>query len=214
MIFSTEVRDQGEKRMGKLIRRNEKNQPEDLGQWDPLRGTLLRMDPLRMVREMFQDPFATTGLLAETVFRPNLDVTETNDAFVINADLPGVRDEDIDVSVMGNRLTVNGRREAEEVQEGDRYVALERSYGSFSRSFVLPDSADLENIQAELNTGVLRIKVPKRGEMQGRKISIQSSARSPELQRTSERSESTERSESQMQNEGGQAQNETGKKAA
>ncbi len=200
--------------MGKLIRRSEKNQPEDLGQWDPLRGTLLRMDPLRMVREMFQDPFATTGLLAETVFRPNLDVTETNDAFVINADLPGVRDEDIDVSVMGNRLTVNGRREAEEVQEGDRYVALERSYGSFSRSFVLPDSADLENIQAELTSGVLRIKVPKRGEMQGRKISIQSSTRSPELQRASERSESTERSESQMQNEGGQAQNETGKKAA
>ena len=90
--------------MGKLIRRNEKSQPEDLGQWDPLRGTLLRMDPLRMVREMFQDPFATTGLLAETMFRPNLDVTETNDAFVINADLPGVRDEDVDVSVMGNRL--------------------------------------------------------------------------------------------------------------
>lgn len=200
--------------MGKLIRRSEKNQPEDLGQWDPLRGTLLRMDPLRMVREMFQDPFATTGLLAETMFRPNLDVTETNDAFMINADLPGVRDEDLDVSVMGNRLTVTGRREAEEVQEGDRYVALERSYGSFSRSFVLPDSADLENIQAELNNGVLRIKVPKRGEMQGRKIAIQSSARSPELQRASERSESTERSESQMQNEGGQAHNETGKKAA
>ena len=161
--------------MGKLIRRNQKNQPEDLGQWDPLRGTLLRMDPLRMVREMFQDPFATTGMLAETVFRPNLDVTETNDAFVINADLPGIDEDDVDVSVMGNRLTVSGRREAEDVQEGDRYVAIERSYGSFSRSFVLPDSADLEQIQADLTNGVLRIKVPKRGEMQGRKISIQSS---------------------------------------
>ena len=205
--------------MGKLIRRNEKNQPEDLGQWDPLRGTLLRMDPFRMVREMFQDPFATTGMLAETVFRPNLDVTETNDAFVINADLPGVSEEDVDVSVMGNRLTVSGRREAEDVQEGDRYVAVERSYGSFSRSFVLPDSANLDQIQAELTNGVLRIKVPKRGEMQGRKISIQSSARSPELQRTSGRSEGQTQSESQMQNEGpaqseAQAQNEAGRKAA
>jgi HSP20 family protein len=202
--------------MGKLIRRNEKNQPEDLGQWDPLRGTLLRMDPLRMVREMFQDPFAaTTGMLAETMFRPSLDVTETNDAFVINADLPGIAEDDVDVSVMGNRLTVSGRREAEDVQEGDRYVALERSYGSFSRSFVLPDSANLEQIQAALSNGVLRIKVPKRGEMQGRKISIQSSSKSPETQPTSSQSESASQSESQMQNEGpAQAQNETSKKAA
>ena len=143
--------------MGKLIRRTEKGQPEDLGQWDPLRASLSRMDPFRMVREMFQDPFGTTGLLAEAAFRPNLDVTETNDAFMINADLPGVSDEDVDVSVTGNRLTINGRREAEDVREGDRYVAVERSYGSFSRSFVLPDSADLENIQAELTSGVLKI---------------------------------------------------------
>lgn len=205
--------------MGKLIRRTEKNQPEDLGQWDPLRGTLLRMDPLRMVREMFQDPFTTTGMLAESIFRPNLDVTETNDAFVIKADLPGVREEDIEVSVTGNRLTVSGRREAEDVQEGDRYVAIERSYGSFSRSFVLPDSADLDQIQAELTNGVLRVKVPKRGEMQGRKISIQSSAKSPELQGTSGKSESTSGSASQSASASqsgseSQAQNEASKKAA
>src|SRR5207248_3236104 len=122
------------------------SQPEDLGQWDPLRASLSRMDPFRMVREMFQDPFGlgTTGLLAETAFRPDLDVTETNDAFVINVDLPGVSEDEVDVSVTGNRLAVSGRREAEDVREGDRYVAVERSYGSFSRSFVLPDSADLE----------------------------------------------------------------------
>lgn len=192
--------------MGKLIRRAEKNQPEDLGQWDPLRGSLSRMDPFRMVREMFQDPFGTSGLLAEAAFRPNLDVAETNDAFVINVDLPGVSEEEVDVSVTGNRLTVSGRREAEEIQEGDRYVALERSYGSFTRSFVLPDSADLEHIQAELTSGVLRIEVPKRGEMQGRKISIQSSAKSQEQERATEKSkseaESPTQSESQAKSEG------------
>jgi HSP20 family protein len=159
------------------------------------------MDPFRMVREMFQDPFGGSGLLAENVFRPNLDVTETNDAFVINADLPGVGEEEVDVSVTGNRLTVSGRREAEEVQEGDRYVAIERTYGTFSRSFVLPDSADVDHIQAELTNGVLRIKVPKRGEMQGRKISIQSSAKAPELEGTSEKGESKEKSEGQTQQE-------------
>ncbi len=159
------------------------------------------MDPFRMVREMFQDPFGTTGLFAETAFRPNLDVTETNDAFMINADLPGVSEEDVEVSVTGNRLTIGGRREAEDVQEGDRYVAVERSYGSFSRSFVLPDSADLERIQAELTNGVLKIKVPKRGEMQGRKISVQSSAKPQEQERAPEKSESKDKPEAQTQAE-------------
>ena len=167
--------------MTKLMRRSEKSQPEDLGTWDPLRGPLSRMDPFRMVREMFQDPFGGMGLAgAESVFRPNLDVTETNDAFAIHVDLPGVDEEDIEVQVTGNRLTVSGRREAEETREGDRYVAIERAYGAFSRSFVLPDSADVEHVEAQLRNGVLEIKVPKRGEMKGRKVSIQSSLKARE----------------------------------
>jgi HSP20 family protein len=173
--------------MAKLMRRNEKSQSEDLGSWDPMRGTLSRMDPFRMVREMFQDPFGGIGLLAnETAFRPNLDVTETNDAFVINVDLPGVGEEDIEVQVTGNRLTVSGRREAEETREGERYVAIERSYGTFSRSFVLPDSADLDHVEAQLRNGVLEIRVPKRGEMKGRKVSIQGQSKAPEMERGSE----------------------------
>lgn len=170
--------------MTKLMRRNEKNQPEDLGPWDPLRTSLSRMDPFRMVREMFQDPFGGMGLLgSEAVFRPSLDVTETNDAFAIQVDLPGVQEEDIEVQVTGNRLTVSGKREGEETREGDRYVAIERAYGAFSRSFVLPDSADVEHVEARLEDGVLEIEVPKRVEMKGRKVSIQASskAREPEI---------------------------------
>lgn len=169
--------------MAKLMRRNEKSQPEDLGTWDPLRGPLSRIDPFRMVREMFQDPFGGMGLAsAESVFRPDLDVTESNDAFVINVDLPGVAEEDIEVQVTGNRLTVSGRREAEETREGDRYVAIERAYGAFTRSFVLPDSADVDHVEAQLRNGVLEIKVPKRGEMKGRKVSIQGSSKAREIE--------------------------------
>lgn len=169
--------------MSKLMRRNEKNQPEDLGPWDPLRASLSRMDPFRMVREMFQDPFGGMGLLAsEAVFRPSLDVTETNDAFAIHVDLPGVDEDDIEVQVTGNRLTVSGKREGEETREGDRYVAIERAYGAFSRSFVLPDSADVEHVEANLENGVLEIKVPKRVEMKGRKVSIQASSKPREIE--------------------------------
>lgn len=173
--------------MTKLMRRSDKTQADDPGSWEPTRGALSRIDPFRMVREMFQDPFGGVGLLAtETAFRPNLDVTEGNDAFVINVDLPGVSEDDIDVQVMGNRLSVSGQRDAEETREGARYVAIERSYGSFSRSFVLPDSADLEHVEAQLRNGVLEIKVPKRHEMKGRKVSIQGQEKPAETAEASE----------------------------
>jgi HSP20 family protein len=185
--------------MAKLMRRNEKSQPEDLGTWDPLRGTLSRMDPFRMVREMFQDPFGGMGLIgAESVFRPNLDVTETNDAFVINVDLPGVEDDNIEVQVTGNRLTVSGQREAEETREGDRYVAIERAYGAFTRSFVLPDSADLDHVEAQLRNGVLEIKVPKRVEMKGRKVAIQGGSKARESDQLPEQ-QSPEAAQSQQE---------------
>lgn len=175
--------------MAKLMRRNERNQAEDLGAWEPQRGNPFRMDPLRMVREMFQDPFGGLSSLAEAAFRPNLDVTEANDAFEIRADLPGVDEDDIEVAITGNRLTISGQRDAEEMREGDRYVAVERSYGTFSRSFVLPDSADLEHVEAQLRDGVLKIKVPKRTEMKGRKVSIQGSSRSPEMEQQAGKAE-------------------------
>lgn len=106
------------------------------------------------------------------MFAPDIELKETKDAYVVKADLPGVHDEDIEVSITGNRLTVSGKREEEERQEDDRYFAYERSYGAFSRSFVMPESADLERVKANLKEGVLHVTVPKKAEMQARKIEI------------------------------------------
>src|SRR5262249_8334978 len=87
-------------------------------------------------------------------------------------DLPGVREQDLEVSVTGYRLTVSGKREEEERREDDRYFAYERSYGSFSRSFVMPEGADVESVKAELKDGVLHIIVPKKAEVQPRPIGV------------------------------------------
>lgn len=84
------------------------------------------------------------------MFAPKFDVRESADSYVFTADLPGIKEDDLDISVTGNRLTVSGRREEEKNQEDDRYYAIERSYGSFSRSFTLPEGYDLDNIDAEL----------------------------------------------------------------
>jgi HSP20 family protein len=162
------------------IRKSEPREPM-AKTWDP-RGALspLRtmdpfrmMDPLRIMRDMMSmDPFA--GLVAplSEMFAPDIELKETKDAYVIKADLPGVHDEDLEVSVTGNRLAVSGKREEEAREEDDRYFAYERSYGTFSRSFVMPEGADLDKVKAELKEGVLNITVPKKTEMQARKVEV------------------------------------------
>jgi len=85
---------------------------------------------------------------------------------------PGVREEDLDISLTGNRLTVSGKREEEHREEDDRYYAYERSYGSFSRSFTLPEGGDVDHARADLSNGVLTVTLPKRPEVQPKKIEV------------------------------------------
>ncbi len=164
------------------IRRNEPREPITTS-WDPSRamGSMFTLDPYRMIRDiMGADPFASLVAPMGTMFAPDIEIKETKDAYVLKADLPGVRDADLEVSVMGNRLTVSGKREEEERREDDRYFAYERSYGAFSRSFVLPESGDLEKIKADLKDGVLHIEVPKKAEAQARRVEIGGKAVSPQ----------------------------------
>jgi HSP20 family protein len=135
-------------------------------------------EPFRLMRELMNwDPFAEMMPSLNTeamVFTPRFEVKETKDAYVFKADLPGIDEKDVDISLTGNRLTVSGKREAEEQNESDRYYAYERSYGSFSRSFTLPDGADVDHANADMKNGVLMISIPKKPEHQPRKISLKS----------------------------------------
>ncbi len=108
----------------------------------------------------------------EFVFSPAFEVRETNDAYIFKADLPGIHEEDLDINVTGNRLTISGKREAEHRNENDRYYAFECAYGSFSRSFTLPDGVDIDHVKADLKNGVLTLHVAKKAEAQPRKISL------------------------------------------
>lgn len=134
------------------------------------------LDPLRIMRQMMRwDPFqaiAPDVVGERQLFNPAFDVTETDDAYLFMADVPGLRDQDIDISVTGNRITVHGKREQETRQESRNYYTCERTYGSFSRSFTLPDGCRLDDIQANLDNGVLTLNVPKAPEVQSRKINV------------------------------------------
>ena len=134
-----------------------------------------RLDPFRMMDALLRwDPFRGDwgGVGQNFEFVPRFDVKETQDAYVINADLPGVKDEALNVSLNGNLLTISGTREEEHREEGESYYAMERSHGSFARSFTMPDSVDGESVTADLKQGVLTVRIPKRPEAQPKRIAI------------------------------------------
>ena len=142
------------------------------------------LDPFDVMREMFSlDPlrhFFGTGtlhhpLLPPQTFVPQFEVRETNDAYIFKADLPGVQEEDLDISVAKNRMTVTGKREMEKREENDRFYAVERNYGSFTRSFTLPTDIDDAHVDAELRDGVLTLRMPKTREQQAKKVQVKTS---------------------------------------
>lgn len=112
-------------------------------------------------------------------FYPSFEVKETEKAYVFKADVPGVKEGDLEVTVTGNRLTVSGKRESEKEEKTDTYYTCERSYGSFSRSFTLPEGTDVGAVTADLKDGVLTVALPKRPEVQPKKIPIGAEAPRP-----------------------------------
>jgi HSP20 family protein len=136
--------------------------------WDPLRAmrALLSWDPFREIAPLVPFDERTAA------FAPAFDVKETKDAYLFRADVPGIQEKDLEVTVTGNRLTLSGRRDAEKEEQNDRYYTYERSHGAFTRSFTLPEGADVDRLQAQLEQGVLTVNVPKKPGVQPKKVAI------------------------------------------
>jgi HSP20 family protein len=126
-------------------------------------------DPFSFARDLFAFDFADARAPA---FAPSFEVKETQEAFLVRADVPGVKEENIDVSFHNGVLSIAGTRAAEERKEGEAFFVYERQYGSFSRSFSLPETADGERIEAKLDGGVLQVTVGKRPEAKPKKIAL------------------------------------------
>jgi len=136
--------------------------------------TAANLEPFRLMRDFLRwDPLRDYDLGAPTAaFMPSFDVKESPDAYQLKADLPGILEADLEISLESNRLTVAGKREAEAIKDGERWHLAERSNGSFSRTFTLPEDVDAEKVVAELRNGVLTLMVPKRPEVRPKKISV------------------------------------------
>jgi len=172
---------QGMQPQGGQVQRNQPQgqQRGELIRRDPFQ--MLFRDPFQLMREMMTDPFRMFsqlpwggGMGHDLSWNPGFDIRETEDAFVFKADLPGIRSEDLEIQLVGNQLQISGKRECEQEQGEGRYHTYERSYGSFSRVFSLPESADLDKITSDLKDGELRLVVPKKAgsSPQRRKIQV------------------------------------------
>ncbi|GEL68521.1 Hsp20/alpha crystallin family protein [Myxococcus virescens] len=111
-------------------------------------------------------------------FVPDFEVKETQDAFIFKADVPGVEEKDLEITLAENRLTISGKREEERRDESDRYYAYERNYGSFSRTFTLPRGVNADDVQADFKSGVLNVRIPKKSEEQPKRIKVGGGERS------------------------------------
>jgi HSP20 family protein len=128
-------------------------------------------DPFAVARDLLSwDPFF--GGRQMSVFTPAFEVKETSEAFVLKADVPGVAEDDLDITINNGVLSVSGVRHSEERKDGESYQLYERQYGSFTRSFSLPDMADGERVEAKLDAGVLTLTIAKRAEAKPRKIAL------------------------------------------
>ncbi len=110
---------------------------------------------------------------AAVEWAPAVDIKEEVDRYVVHADLPGVKPEDIDVDLQNGVLTIKGHRETEAKEEKENYKRIERIFGSFYRRFALPESVDEEGIEAKYDNGVLTITIPKKPQHQPKKITVQ-----------------------------------------
>lgn len=133
-------------------------------------------DPFRSMRDLMRwDPFtfgSLGGLLEPSGLSPAFEVRETKDGFEFKADVPGIDSKDLDVKLTNNRLTISGKREAEKTDKGDTYYTYERSYGSFTRSFTVPEGINSDAIHADLKDGVLKISLPKKPEAKPKQVQI------------------------------------------
>jgi len=138
--------------------------------WDPFRHLTTWQDQMNRIFD--------TALRfrpeeeALTTWAPSVDIYETENELVIKADLPEVSEKDIDVRIENNMLTIRGERKFEQKVKEENYLRIERSFGSFSRSFSLPATVNAEAIKAEYKNGVLTVAVPKKAEAKPKQVKV------------------------------------------
>jgi HSP20 family protein len=141
--------------------------------WEPFREiSSLQSEMNRLFDSVFDAPRRGGNGGAMRRWMPAMDLVETEDQFVLRADLPGMSEDDITIEVEDGTLTVSGERKAEHEERNEGFYRLERASGTFSRSLTLPKGVDAEGVTASFDRGVLEVRVPKPEQRKPRRIEI------------------------------------------
>jgi HSP20 family protein len=141
-----------------------------IARWAPLRGVTTLQD---QINRLFSESFGRTGQESSlSAWAPAVDIYETEHELVVEADLPDVDPQDLDIRVENNILTIRGERKFEKKVNEENYLRVERSYGSFARSFTLANTVNTDAIKAEYQTGVLTLSIPKREEAKAKQVKV------------------------------------------
>ncbi len=152
--------------------------------WDPFRDLLSIQEEMN---ELFNRAFGQRerGEPSARLWAPALDIAERKDAYLVKVELPGVKPEDLDISLEDGLLTVSGERQFTQESSDERYHRVERRYGAFRRSITLPSQVKADAIEASFDDGVLSITVPKAEEARPKKITVRAGGSPRQVEGTS-----------------------------
>lgn len=139
--------------------------------WDPFGDFMTLRDRMNRLFEDMSGSKEEKDLMTRS-WAPSVDIYENENEVTLCAEIPGVDEKDVEIKVEDNTLILKGERKFEKEAKEENYHRIERSYGSFFRSFALPGYIDQDRIEAEHENGVLRIRMPKKPELKPRKVKI------------------------------------------
>ncbi|HEX6772678.1 MAG TPA: Hsp20/alpha crystallin family protein [Acidobacteriaceae bacterium] len=140
--------------------------------WDPLREVATLQNRLNSLFQDYSRGQNDTEALSAASFAPPVDIYEDDHKLVLKLEVPGVKQEDLDIQVEGRNLTVRGERKFSSEEKQENFHRVEHRYGTFARTFTLPTTVDAENIKATCDAGVLQIELAKKAEAKPRQIKI------------------------------------------
>ncbi len=146
-----------------------------LTRWEPVREFSSLQDRLNRMNRLFRESYSPENpeeALTTTNFAPPVDIYEDEHNISLRMEVPGIDENDIDVRIEGNTLTVHGERKLEKDEKEENYRRIERQYGSFTRSFTLPNSVDPSQVSAHYDKGVLKISLAKKAEAKPKQIKV------------------------------------------
>jgi HSP20 family protein len=141
------------------------------------------------------------GEMSGRGFAPAVDIYEDDDSITMKAELPGINPDDVSIDVENQVLTISGERKLEHEDKREGYRRVEQSYGSFSRSFALPESAQTDKVEAEIDNGILKLRIPKQPEVQPKRIQVKKRAEGAESKQVTAGSPAREEPEAKAESQ-------------